>query len=319
MEDQGTPNPATDFINSFKQMVGDREFESMEELQQTMDAFRIASNNAANLDFLGLSPSQMRSIRHNSVEDIPDIVKLRFPLDAVEYKHTPAVAIAVNIMLSIVIEGPWKATDKGNLPLRMVRNINQINGDVFLRPHDNPRSEQDLPDLWVIRNLLEMARLIERDGRTFMLTDLGIEMLEMLREDQTVSRLYRLLLLTYTNRFNWLVGTTVEDEFSDIQYTAPFCLYLLHKKARNFTSEEVLADIYARAFPQTGQMLVDRIPELRGKSVAQDYVADRFQELFLYNYCWLFGLLEPKDDASPDRPQGFRTTKVFETTFDWQV
>ncbi len=317
MEAAGTPNSATDFLNEFKTLVGDRPFDSMAELQTALDGFGEEQNKTPVLDFLGLTPEQMFRLRRHPLAEMPDVVDVQTGIEDQRFIHAPIVVTAIAVLGAIAEEGRLKTTATGNLPQRTVRELHQQLGGLMFCERKVPGSETHMPDLFFTRNLLMLCGLVEEEGKYFYLTTLGVEFLDSCVTQGAASRLYRHLFLNCVDRFNWLFDTGYEDECGDMQHAALFCFYILHKKARSNIDRMKLAAHFTRAFPSVADTMSHRIPQIT-HDLATSVIEQAFDDLFIGRICYYFGFLTPKPASGWARVRDVRTSELFDAVFHWK-
>jgi len=317
MEQAGTPNAATEFLHEFHTMISDRPLQSGEELQTALAQFARQKNNMAQIDFLGLSPEQMHRLRHSSILQLKDIVKLQFPFDDMGYSYSPVVAIAVNLISRIILEGPVKLTSAGNLPRKVVHGTIQAAPDLFPSTGGElPAKEDDVPELMYVHRLLQLGDIIGVQKKELQVLPLGREFLETLMETDSGARFYRHLLLTCLRQLNWLYVDCFEEPLSDIQHSAVFNLLILKKKAKDFASPGALARVYARAMPVVLHQLQAEEPG-RTPEVVMHLLEQGFLNIFLRRFCSLTTSGEWREAG--DGTSECCTSPLFDTTFQWQL
>ncbi|MBN2716831.1 MAG: SEC-C domain-containing protein [Deltaproteobacteria bacterium] len=310
-------NKATDFLKVFRDSIGDHAFESEIELRQAITAFKDDFNSRPLPDFLGLNAEQMHRISTQPIEALTDLVCLCFADREKLHLSAPVIHMAISIMLHIRTANGLELTEKGNLPLQVVTEMHDHMPHLYELITASLQSEENLPDLFIVRNLLEMADVtVQRQGR-LELTGLGSELLNEILSEKKTARLYRQLFLVYTNRFNWLLFTCYEKPFAFIQHTALFDLFILQQKAVDGVDEMALAKAWSTAFPSLGEKL-GRMNLVLPPLTPNERVHDAFCDVFIHRYCWLFNLLEQQEDAQTGALK-YRTTELFRETFDWQI
>ncbi|MBN2528906.1 MAG: SEC-C domain-containing protein [Deltaproteobacteria bacterium] len=313
----GMSNNATDFLSIFRENIGEHAFESIDELKEVIASYNDDFNSRPLDDFLGLNSTQMQRICREPLEALDDMAHLRFADNDASYLGTPIIQIALSIMLHISKAKKLKLTAKGNLPLKVARAMYDHLPNLYELTTKSVRSEENLPELYIVRNLLKMVGIVRMERGWLMLSEEGHALLEGVTRHKNGAPLYRQLFFEYTNRFNWLLFTGFSKELGFIQHTALFDLYILHKKANRFVSEQILAQTYAKAFPSLSQK-IKKVGKVPMSASANDLVTDAFGVLFIHKFCWFFGLLEQKKSDQSDEYM-FKTTELFRLVLDWKI
>lgn len=315
MEAAASSNMGTDFLKMFREAVGEHAFESQQELNQAINEFKEKINTKPLPDFLGLNSQQMHRISSQPIDALNDMLELRFPEGNQLYVGTPIMQIAISIMLHIREANGLKITQQSNLPLHVVEEMYEHMPDLYDKLTPTIQSEENLPELFIVRNLLEVADLTKTKDSYLHLSQFGTKLLDDVMNKKTAALLYQELFLQYTNRFNWRLYSRFDDSLGFIQHTALFDLFILHKKANQLASEQILANTYAKAFPSFCEKLT-RMKIVPPHMSAQELVANAFSVLFIHKYCWMFGLL---DQQVSNNTEQYVTTDLFRKIFHWKI
>jgi hypothetical protein len=284
-----------------------------------------ATNAAPKLDFLGLSPAVVHSLRTVPFGPRQRHVTLRLKEGIKPYAAAPILEIALDFMGRIANDGPLKATARGNLPRAVVRDINdRLIAPMCQYPMDSPMQEAEVADLYKTRKVMELADLIELSKGRFRLTTSGSDLLARVVEREDASRLYERLLYTFLYEFYWLFYTRYTDAMGQIQVSALFCLYLLHKKAADWVDTEMLARHFTRAFPAIARESDAERPGLSEYWNGETETSSAFRYLFLEIFCRYFGLVKIRTapESTERDPLGARevkTTDLFRKLLNWRV
>ena len=308
MESQGTSNPATDVIKQLQEKIGDREFESDEDLQDYLNQHMNTLNSIGSPDFLGFSPEQMQSILYNRFTENSSVVELNGLVNFELFIHTPVYRQCLFLLQAVnESEKGLKATKKGNLP----RSIVQEFYEKLVKEYDDfigkPMMEDDILEIQKIRYFLTDNGLMKKLKGWFTLTKKGKKLLE----DINPIELYSMLLVYFTESFNWLYGTGYSDEYQFIQSAAIFCFYILKIRADVFITGEELASSFSMAFPSFAD------------DVDFDYdgFSHGFSFLFLERFAWYMGLVEMEKSEKfyNTEKSTFKNTELFKELFIWKV
>jgi hypothetical protein len=278
-------NPAAQMTKDLMEEVSGHNFPSLDALNAFIQQKVTAQNNAPLKEFLGLSSSQMH-LMLNAPFDCPDVITFN-------NEWVPKNSVVMNIfkMLSDAIPAEGlKATAKGNLPLKLSRDIrdNTPKGDLTFR--DKINSEEEFCELHMTRLISDLGGLIKlRKGR-FYLTKKG----DSLSQVQNKGLLFQALLKSYTTRFNWgyLDGFSDDGRIEIIQKGWLFSLYCLLAFGKQWRPLSFYANYFFEAFPEGADDLLgygNITPEEAFKSCYSLRTFERFA------YC--FGLVEMRKQA----------------------
>jgi hypothetical protein len=200
-----------------------------------------------------------------------------------------------------------RATDAGNLNRAFVAQLRQSTSwpareQWFLDLAPRTLNEEAAGVLHALRVLLEVAELLERRGRRFVLTDRG----EALRHPDRAAELQATLVRTTFRTFNLAYRDALAD-LPDFQHTTSFALAVLARSQGRWLDmaaapQELLLPAVAAQIPH------DPVLDL----------TDLLLEVRLLRYLEELGLIhcQGQDDPLPgaDRIQRFRTTDLFAAT-----
>ena len=122
-------------------------------------------------------------------------------------------------------------------------------------------------------------------------------------------------LHTFAVKFNWAFQE-LYPEFWIIQGSWLFSLFLLHKKAKNYTEDVTLSRDFIKAFPEVALEVDETYIS------AFEYIAQCFSFRFLDRFCEYFGFVEArrekKEGSFIDR-LFVKTSPLFKKYFIWNV
>ncbi|MBN2671404.1 MAG: SEC-C domain-containing protein, partial [Deltaproteobacteria bacterium] len=214
-------NAADEFISKFMAANGDGPFSSIDELQTSLSQFQNQENSRARSEFLGLSSDLVFRLRRQTIDEMPDIVKLHFDEQQSEYGRTPVIVIALAIMLAIRQDEFLKATAKGNLPRKAVRFIfENVSAFLFYPGDGQPNREEDVYHIFKVRILLQRSGVISLRKGKFTLSRKGKEFFDDFADTDCAVKMYRHLLLFFAHKFNWLFCTRFNEELAELQNSA---------------------------------------------------------------------------------------------------
>lgn len=310
MESMGKPNPATDALREIKAKMGDRVFQSEEELRDFINDQMRALNSAPHDDFLGLSPAQMRSITTGDFNGNSMIVGFNEIAPSDLFRGIPALDQCLYLLRALAQpEKGVRATQKGNFSRAIARDFY----NVFLRQNalfdTTPMGEDDVREVGMLRFFLRDSGLIKLRNGWFSLTKEGRKMLE----HNDLRAIYKRLFFYFAERFNWLYGANYPDSMEFLQRSLIFCLYILKVKAGDFVFGRELSEYYAKAFPA--------LVEEGGEKFGRIFVCSGFSYMFLDRFACFLGLAEQRCSARVflSEEKEFRASALFKNVLEWKV
>lgn len=291
-----------DILEIVKERVSGNEFLTIDDLNQELSQVTYNQNNLPKAPFLGLSPGQMHNVLYRPFEFENNIFIINLSSD--QLTEVPLIKQASYFLKKLRETNDLKATQKGNLPKAFV--VEMYNE--FFREERYarlPNKEDDLLQLTRLKHLLDISGLIKKRRNKFSLTKKG----ETIVDKDNGEQLFKLLVDSFFNKWNWAYG----DGYSElplIQSSAVFNLYLLHKKARDWTLGEDLGKAFLNAFPA----LVNEV----GDSYfgPEKEIINCFNIRFLDRVCRPLGILEFKEEGHGfDRKVFYKVSDFFEDSF----
>ena len=226
-------------------VVGGREFASLDELNSALGAHFEARNSRPLDDFCGLSADQMQAM----LEGPHRCGRLfEFAERTSAEPHAPAALVLGRLVEAAGRAGGIKPTATGNLPLVFCRETQEALYTAFatVRPKygDRLRSEEDFALLHAIHVVAkEVGYVRTYRGRIV----LGREARDLLKKGG-MQVLFPHFLAAYSMVFNWgYLDRLPELPFIQRSYLYP--LYLLHRFGETWRPQVFYEDLYLRAFP----------------------------------------------------------------------
>lgn len=241
-------------------------------------------NSVIQDDLLGLSPSEMRNFLYHPFES-DAIISWRYP------KKTESPFMFLYQKLTSMLEGKGlKATKKGNLPLKICKEIHaQYQSPFSYLRQSSIRTESEFVHLHTVRLVAQKSGLIKKQKGNFTLTQKAIK----LQSKNAMGELFHVLLRTYVEKFNWAYW----DGYGDceiIQYSAFFSLYALQLEGSVWRKPSYYAELFLRAFPTA----LNSFQENEYRFSAREEVSRAFCLRFLERFSYLFGFIEIKEQES---------------------
>lgn len=310
MEFLGKPNLATESFSQMREMLGDKKFSSIEEARSFMEEYVSQYQSSAMEDFLGLSPEQMHVILNHPFDENKNILELQVGLKQDDINTIPVMRQAICFLEKVQEAQPLKATAAGKLPTKLVKDLYQSVFQGYDIYNCKVNKEDDYPQISALKHLLTFSGLLKKYNGAFSLTKSGNKLIEA----KDFDKLYRLLFLTYIEKYHWgfLDGY---KEFAIIQRAAIFDLYLLKCKAMEFQEDKLLGGYFLKAYPQVLQEAEDTFVP------AEDYITACFALRFLDRFCLSFGLVEKKQEGDDylTRKCFYKTSDLFKRLFVWRI
>lgn len=300
----------SDIMAKIQEEITKNKFETLEEINDHLKKFYTNLNQQPVDTFLGLSPNQMSKVIHFPMQLGKGLVDFSCSQQE-ELNDVPLIKQSLYFLNKLNINGEIKATQKGNLPRILVRELYEEfyrQEDYFVR---TPNTEEDVPEVMLLRSLLEFTGVIKKRNNKFSLTKKGKEYLQA----GNVNSMYIDLFHSYMNEWNWACLDNYED-LNFIQQSAAFNFYLLHIKAQDWILNKDLGQIYVEAFPH----LTGEVP-LRGIWSPEEEVSKCFSFRFLERVCKPLGLVEGRQEGDDyfERKEFFRVTSFFKNNFEFCV
>jgi len=232
-----------DLREGIHNLIGGRQFGSMEELQTVLNDFNRQKNTTPNEDFHGLSSEQMHRFLHFPFES-PDLVRYS---DQIATGPVSKAALLLSSLVEMIGEDGVKLTAKKNLSQKLCQEIAahylEHYDDRFLRSI-KIRSEENFEGLRAIRLTAQLGGLLRITKGRLFLTNKCKKTLN----SGGMKKLYPLLFNAYTRKFNWGFLDGYES-LGIIQQSFLFTLYLLHLYGTGWRPAAYYADSFIQAFP----------------------------------------------------------------------
>jgi hypothetical protein len=232
-------------------------------------------------DFDGFSPVEMHKIIYSPFDDDCPI-KINILNSGTLINQSPILKIIIGF-ISNIGEAGLKLTPKGNLPIKVMKdiyNLNVLPDEYIENDITHIRTETDWPVLHIVRIVLTMAGLIRVQKNKLLLT----KKCENLRKGNNYSELFYTFMKTFTLEFSWAYNDRYANQ--DIgQIAFLYSLYLINKYGDEFRDLDYFTNRYFAAFPS---MLSNPETELDKYSMRASSYNIRFIERFAL---W-FGFVE---------------------------
>lgn len=307
----GAGDPATALLAELRELMREREFESLEQAQEFVDSFWQRKNMEMDPRFLGFSPEQMHRMLYLTFEETGDIIEFNVGLSAKVFREIPIVHNVILFLSALAELEPIKATAKGNLPLKLARELYSQFPQHTESLRFQINSEVESVYVHSLRVVLVMCGWIKKRNNYFSLTVKGRKLLEK----GFSSTHYLHLFKTHTRKFNW----GFQDGYPElliIQAGFLFALHLLREKATDFTDGQDLADHFIEAFP----IVLTQAPGERFWG-PRETVSSTFSLRFLVRFCEYFGLVEVRRERTgPLEKRLFvKTTNLYDSFLVWKA
>ncbi|HUW97442.1 MAG TPA: SEC-C domain-containing protein [Acidiferrobacter sp.] len=242
---------ASSVSEALHKALGERQFNSLEEVQAFVAQHTQQQNSQPLNEFHGLSPEQMHRILH-------------FPFASPEWVHIPTVlntspTAPILRLFSLLADGigdqGLKPTAKGNLPRTFCRETALVYwGEKAYQEHTrygDIQGEEDFSDLHITRLVAELAGLIRKyKGRFILSRDCHRSLAK-----NGLAAVFPKLFRSYAEQFNWAFRDGY-PELWFIQRAFLFTLYLLTRYGGTWQAHVFYEDAFLRAFP----MVLEEVP-----------------------------------------------------------
>ena len=306
MEFMGRGNMASDRLSAMQAEIGDRVFESKEELEGYIKGSIEQDNYRSVDDFLGLSSAQMHSLITNPTFPQNVLFSLNENITPEDLANNRAAAFS-DCLLKLIFDegGSIPLTPKGNL--KQVHCTRLVDTIITKIPVNHVvRSEDDFPEITAMKYSVQFAGYVDILNTRIRLTDAGTKYIAA--PDQV--RLFLDVLIAYAEKYDWLADFDPPEGFRIIQDTLPFSLYLLKRHENSFVEKDRYIDMFSAAFPT----LRDYNDPYSGFSLLRLLYGMTFLESFLVH----FGLVERDPDRACSDRQNIRPSLLFKKLFVWK-
>ncbi|BEH08781.1 hypothetical protein GSUET_03930 [Geobacter sulfurreducens subsp. ethanolicus] len=296
----GQPAGMGEAMGELRELLKGQSFASLEDANAFLRQHMQQRNRAPNDDFQGLSSEQMHRFLHFPFET-PHLITFPARLDIAP--EAPIMTL-FGLLVDAIGEEGLKATATGNLPRNFCREAAlSFLGEEGYREKTRfcgINTEPDFQELHVTRLVAELAGLIRKYKGKFIL---GRECRTLLAE-QGPSGIYPRLLRAFTWEYNWGYQDRYED-FSIIQHSFLFTLYLLQRFGAAWQTSAFYADCFLRAFPAV-------LGEARPLSLetAEEEISRCYAIRALDRFAGFLGLAEIERDPAKRFSGEFRLRKL---------
>ena len=292
--------------NTLEALLHQGPFGSIDELNLRLQDFMNAHNELSDSKMGNLSPNQVNKLIYSKWEASDRTIKLNENLVLSDLQEARFLLNARIFLEALANQEGDTATAKGNLN----RKLTKLS---FERMHWRPGhkedtirfnkvlNEHDVQPLHIVRVICELARLVRRRKRKFLVTNKGQQLLA----EQKAGELYTLLFRTFFRQFNlsYLDGL---PECYGLQGTIAYSLYRLTKVAASWQTPESLVQ----------SILLPKVKEQIQQSLSVYIKPHWFIEARLIRPLDDFGLLECSYDNTCKvlimRPEKIRKTGLFD-------
>jgi len=261
-------------------------------------------------DFCGLSPVQVHELLQSPL-NCPSVFNPLFNAEAVNQALDTAPIIRMAKVLVEALKGKGiRLTGKGNLPLKHVKAMIDAGGESTVAPmarYSPVRSEEHVLAVILTRVLLEIAGYTRKQKGVLSLKKTA----ETRLEKKGWLTAYRDLLDTVLARLNW-ASMDHYDGLEDIQYTGPFCFWLLSEKGDQWRTVDEYVNDMLKAFPRL-PLAAYPVSYMTEEDQAKSALRSRMVTLY-----HLLGLIELDPENAGFREEGdqkMRRTALFEGMF----
>jgi len=236
--------PTQEMKEDIHNLIGGRDFESLEELQSVLDTHNAMTNHAPSEDFHGLSADQMYRFLHLPFES-PELIT--FPWKLTTEPDSKAAFLLSQLLAGIGEQGT-KLTATGNLGRKFCQDVGARYYERYPDNHFSAKlkitSETMLEPLNTIRLTAQCAGLLRKYKGKMLLTKKCKKALA----GGDLKELYPMLFQGYCQKFNWGYRDGYE-EIHIIQQSFAFLLFILGKYGDTWRAATFYSDIFQNAFP----------------------------------------------------------------------
>ena len=294
-----------DVFDALRADLSEREFDSLEEVQAFLDRRVARHNRAANADFDGLSPDQVRRLLDRPF-DTPDVIRFAEVLDA---EPIGAFAECFRCLDEELDAKGIKLTAKDNLPRDLVRRaaarVHGEDAEIGLTEVGKLRGEDDYREIFFVHRAALMAGLLrKKHGRLFR-----TRRCEELLDAGGHAAVFRPLVEALATQFDWAYFDGYAP-MAIVQGSVAYSLRALKRHGGTWRPTSFYEESFLRAFPA----VMDECPADRHVP-ALDYVAQAYRLRFLKRFAVPCGLIEadpPLEELRYDEEARIRSTPQLE-------
>ncbi|MBI9019038.1 MAG: hypothetical protein JEZ07_17440 [Phycisphaerae bacterium] len=230
-----SPNYLTRQIS---EQMAEREFGSLEDLQEFTNSFMEKQNNIPDPELGGFTPAQAHKLLYTEWDNPECSMKLSHNLSFEEVKGIPLYHNAITLLKTLIdLKESPTVTAKGNLNRKAVKAMLDdfmIDEETFssIFKYNKVINELDVFDIWRTRQICYYAGLIRKQKNKFIVTRKAQNLLS----PENAGKLYPQLFLAFFRKFS-MVGFDHLSELDDFQATMVFSIFqlsLLAKKEIRF-------------------------------------------------------------------------------------
>lgn len=286
---------------------------TIEELNLVMQQKMIEQNNRANPDFFGLSPTQIHDWLYAPFNNLPD-VKINTPEDL---SSSPVMRyLALIIDEAMLQDGSFKATSKGNLPTKLVKQASELLPEFAIAPFNTDISiseyagsnEDKFNALHYTRVLAEIAGIIYRRSGCFHIK----KTVQKQYKTHGLNALFLPMLEAAVTKYNWAYLDILGEHVN----LRPFWLFMLWRLQSHGSIDKLIEEV-STAFPE----LLRQFPTHKYASAQEQLstlIESRFIERFLQ--FWGFVTVDPKLFFNRQRlPKNADILPLLKETFSFAV
>ena len=293
--------PADDAAQQLAEAIQASGASTLDEMNELARKIYTQRNERPLDDFLGLSPNQMQAMLYSPL-DAPQLVTF-------DNSWYPEQSIAIDLFKALVAgvgDGGIKATARGNLPIKLCREILGCGEHDELSRLRRIRSEVEFEKLHTVRLVSDLAGLMKRRKNRFYITQRG----RQLSLPENRGDLFHALFRTYVSKFNWGYRNGYPAA-TFIQTAWLFSLYCLSLFGQQWRSSRFYAEQFAQAFPAAIHEMAEGgyfSPEQQFRTCYATRTLERFV---------LFWGLAEKRTSQPKKPSSYEYELRAPSLSDW--
>jgi len=299
-ENSGPPAGMGEVMGELRELLQGQSFASLEDANAFIGNFMQQRSQAPMDDFHGLSPEQMHRLLHFPFETL-HLVEFPSPLDIAP--EAPIMTL-FKLLADAIGQDGLKATATGNLPRNFCREaaLSFLGEEGYRKRtrYGGINTEPDFSELHVTRLVADLAGLTRKYKGKFILSR---ECRKVLAKEG-LPGIYPRLFRAFAREYNWGYQDRYQD-FSIIQHSFLFTLYLLRRFGTEWQTSTFYTDKFLRAFPAV-------LGEARPFPFesAEEEVARCYTIRTLERFAGFLGLVEIEHDPTDRYADKFRLRKL---------
>lgn len=291
-------------------LLDNNEFSSIDELNSAAERVVQNYNDMPRYELAGLSPNELSSVLYEPL-DPGSVIRLKNNIRDETLDGIGFFCLVEACLRLIKRDGFIKLTKAGFLPQKVLLELSELRLVPFWpvdEGHFKLRREYDSPVMSTLHVIIVVGRLVRKAHGKLMLTKNG----EKLMAPDCRYQLFRLVLDTYTKKFDWAYNDGYPD-FWLCRDAFGFSLYLVASFAESETDKEFYAAKFLKAFPMSLEEFQSEPFGSPERSLVHCYEVRTFTRFLEW---FNFVKVRSRNESDPHDFSLVRKTEVFDDVFE---